>query len=185
MTSLIGKISRELMVLALVFGALTVVARAQYGGSSGGGSTGGRATDVVAPQAPDAAATRAAVETLSLDVQNSISKCAGISNSSIRSCVGDALDQYAAGLLQMKDRLPPQLAGLPDIVQTAAQRVRAAQTKRQAVQAVRAAISLVHKTIALLRADDPVILVAETREGNLVAQTLQAADNKLQKAVGL
>jgi hypothetical protein len=87
--------------------------------------------------------------------------------------------------MQLKDRLPLQLAGLPDIVETAAQQVRAAKTKKQAVKAIKTALTAIHKTIALLRADDPVILVAQTREGTLVEQTLQVADNKLERAVGL
>lgn len=47
------------------------------------------------------------------------------------------------------------------------------------------AIAAVHKTIALLRADDPVTLKAETREGAFVAETLQVASLKLKKASGL
>jgi hypothetical protein len=137
------------------------------------------------PVATADAATREAVEKLSATVQNSVSDCSGVNNAAIRSCVGDALDEYAAGLAQLRDNLPPQLAGLPDIVANAAQKVRAAKTKRQAAQAVKAAIGAVRKTIALLRADDPVVLAAQTREGNLVAETLQVADNKLEKAVGL
>jgi hypothetical protein len=133
----------------------------------------------------DEATTRAAVEKLSLDVQNLILSCAETKDSHVQSCVGDALDEYAAGLMQLKDRLAPQLSGLPDIVETAAQRVRAAKTRKQAIQAVRTAIDSVHKSIALLRADDPDILLAQTREGTLVAETLQVADSKLEKAVGL
>jgi hypothetical protein len=153
---------------------------------AGTNSPGPRApVDVAVPAAPDEAATQAAVEGLSLEVQNSIASCAGKRNSYVRSCVADALDQYAAGLMQLKDTLPPQLAGLPDIVDTAARSVRAAKTKKQAVQAVKAAIGAVQKTIALLRADDSFTLAAQTREGNLVAETLQAVDTKLEKAVGL
>jgi hypothetical protein len=153
---------------------------------AGTNSPGPRApVDVAVPAAPDEAATQAAIEGLSLEVQNSIASCAGKRNSYVRSCVADALDQYAAGLMQLKDTLPPQLAGLPDIVDTAARSVRAAKTKKQAVQAVKAAIGAVQKTIALLRADDSFTLAAQTREGNLVAETLQAVDTKLEKAVGL
>jgi hypothetical protein len=63
--------------------------------------------------------------------------------------------------------------------------VRAARTAADAVQAVRTAIGQVRKTITLLKADDPVILRAETREGSLVVDTLEAASDKLEKAVGL
>jgi hypothetical protein len=37
----------------------------------------------------------------------------------------------------------------------------------------------------LLKADEPIALQAETREGAFVAETLQVADRKLEKAVGL
>jgi hypothetical protein len=50
---------------------------------------------------------------------------------------------------------------------------------------VKAAIGQVRKTIALLEADDPVILQTETREGELVAETLEVADARLEKASGL
>jgi hypothetical protein len=63
--------------------------------------------------------------------------------------------------------------------------VRSAKTKRAAVSALRIAITAVHKSIALLRADDPLTLKVETREGSFVAETLQAADTKLERAVGL
>jgi hypothetical protein len=51
-----------------------------------------------------------------------------------------------ASLMQVRDTLPPQLAGLPDIVDTAARSVREAKTKKQAVQAVKAAIGAVQRT---------------------------------------
>ena len=47
------------------------------------------------------------------------------------------------------------------------------------------AIAEVHKTIALIRADDPITLKAQTREGAFVVETLQVANDKLEKAVGL
>jgi hypothetical protein len=50
-------------------------------------------------------------------------------------------------------------------VATAASRVRFARNPRQAIQAVRMAIAAVHKSIALLRADDPVTLKTAPREG--------------------
>ncbi|MGA2041894.1 MAG: hypothetical protein ABSG83_00835 [Roseiarcus sp.] len=100
-------------------------------------------------------------------------------------CVADALDRYAQALRDVAPRLPPALRSLPTIVADAARRVRAARTVAEAAQAVKTAIGRVRKTIALLKADDPVILRAETREGSLVADTLEAASDKLEKAVGL
>jgi len=63
--------------------------------------------------------------------------------------------------------------------------VRASKTREEAVKALKIAIAEVHKSIALLRADDPIALQTGTREGSFVAETLQVADNKLEKAVGL
>ena len=102
-----------------------------------------------------------------------------------RTCIADALDNYAAALAQLAPQMPPEFRNLPNIVATAARRVRTSQTRAQAVHALKIAISAVHKTIALLRADDPVTLTAETREGGFVVETLQVARNKLEKATGL
>ena len=63
--------------------------------------------------------------------------------------------------------------------------MRSAKTKEEAAKAVTNAIAVVHKTIALLRADDPIIVKAETRDGAFVAATLQVAQDKLEKAMGL
>jgi len=88
-------------------------------------------------------------------------------------------------LRQIVPQLPPQLRSLPDIVQTAAKRVRASRSREEAVRAVAIAIAVVHKTIALLKADDGFALRVQTREGVLVAETLEVASNKLESATGL
>jgi hypothetical protein len=102
-----------------------------------------------------------------------------------RRCIANALDDYATALRAIAPRLPPGFRELPIIVERAATKVRTARTKKEAVAAVTEAIQAVHKSIALLKADDPVALKAETRAGSFVIQTLQVADDKLQKAVGL
>jgi hypothetical protein len=102
-----------------------------------------------------------------------------------RLCVADALDAYARALRNLSPALPPRLRALPDIVSRAAQRVRVARTKAEATNAIRIAVAEVHKTISLLRADDPSLVKAETRAGGFVAETLEVANNKLEKAVGL
>ncbi len=111
--------------------------------------------------------------------QNSVGQCRDAT------CVADALDNYAAALNSLSPPLPVGLRRLPDIVSRAAQRVRQAQTRTQATRALKSAIAEVHKTLALLRADDPIVFKAETREAALVSQTLAVAENKLEKAVGL
>jgi hypothetical protein len=98
-------------------------------------------------------------------------------------CIADALDAFAEALRKLP--LPPALKKLPDIVSHAAHQVRAAKTKAQAVAAIKVAIAEVKQTIALLKSDDPVILKAETRESSFVAETLQVADAKLERSVGL
>jgi hypothetical protein len=100
-------------------------------------------------------------------------------------CVADALDNYADALRQLAPRMPSELRELPNVVARAAKQVRIAKTKGQALSAVRNAVAEVHKAIALLRADDPITLSAGTREGAFVVETLQYADDKLEKAVGL
>jgi len=100
-------------------------------------------------------------------------------------CIADALDAYAAELRNLSPPLAPELRTLPDIVSRAARRVRQAKTRAQATAAIKVAIAEVHKTIALLKADDPIIVKAETRQGAFVAETLAVADDKLEKASGL
>jgi chaperonin cofactor prefoldin len=88
-------------------------------------------------------------------------------------------------LRQLAPLSPPELRNLPITVERAATKVRTARTKKEAIAAMTNAIAEVHKTIALLKADDPVYLRSGTRDGELVVETLQVADDKLQKAVGL
>lgn len=122
---------------------------------------------------------------LSVNAQNAISNCSVGNEANVRKCIGGVLDDYSAGLENLKQQLPPQLQSLPNIVATAAKRVRAATTTKQAVQALKVAISAVRKTISLLRADDPLTLQTQTREGQFVSQTLEVANLKLEKAAGL
>ena len=100
-------------------------------------------------------------------------------------CVADALDRYAAALRQIAPRLPPALRNLPGIVARAAKRARAATSAQEAVLILRHAIAQVHKSIALLKADDPLEQRADTRAGGFVVATLHIAQEKLETAVGL
>jgi hypothetical protein len=174
------------ILLAALIVQDTALARGPGSGSGGSGSSGGASsgggsgalsrsviernnpqTDVD-PQPAAARAAEAAISVCSVDDPR---------------CIADALDAYAAALRKLP--LPPALKNLPDIVSRAANQVRAAKTHAQAVHAIKAAIAEVHKTIALLKADDPVVFKAETRSGALVAETLEVADHKLEKAIGL
>jgi hypothetical protein len=100
-------------------------------------------------------------------------------------CIADAFDAYADALRELAPSLPPQLRSLPNIVARAAKKIRVSRSSAEAVKAIKAAIAEVRKSITLLRADDAVTRQAGTREGSLVAQTLQVADAKLESAVGL
>src|SRR5579883_1794797 len=169
-----------LAVLALVF--LILPAYAQEGGPSGPSGPGGNGaphlpSTTVAP-VPDGGQ---GVQAASRAAETAIDQC----GRDDRLCIADALDAYAAALRNLSPPLAPQLRGLPDVVSRAARRVRQAKTRAQAAKAIKIAIAAVHKTIALLKADDPVILKAETRQGAFVAETLAVAQNKLEKAVGL
>ena len=119
------------------------------------------------------------VSSASSIAEQAISQCQGDDPN----CLADALENYADALRSLP--LAPGLSRLPDIVSRAAHRIRQARTPAQATKAIKVAIAEVHKTIALIRADDPIMRKAETRQGALVAQTLEAADDKLEKAVGL
>jgi hypothetical protein len=142
-------------------------------GSGGGGHpTTGFASD------PDPIG---AVQAASQAADQAIALC----DTRTRRCIADALDEYATALRALAPQLPPAFRDLPVIVEQAATRVRTARTKKEAIAAVTSAIQAVHKSIALLKADDPVALRAETRASSFVIQTLQVADDKLEKAVGL
>jgi hypothetical protein len=152
-------------------------ASAGPGGGNGGGAGGGHSPSsfAVDPDSTSAvqAASQAADETI------------GLCEEKTRRCIANALDDYATALRAIAPRLPPGFRDLPIIVERAATKVRTARSKKEAIAAVTDAIQAVHKSIALLKADDPVALRAETRASSLVIETLQVADDKLEKAVGL
>jgi hypothetical protein len=127
---------------------------------------------------PDPAA---AVESATAEAQNAISVC----QQDDFKCLADALEAYATALRNLSPALPPELHKLPDILSKAALGVRAAKTKAEAANAIKAAIVEVHKTISLITADDALTRSVETREGALVAQTLEVARVKLVQASGL
>lgn len=163
----------------------------EFAADDGNGGTAVAAPDRRAPgpagespgnsEAADFVAVEQTINALSRQAERAIGECSLDSPD----CVADVLDIYAADLEPIAPQLPPQLQSLPDVVATASWRVRNSQTKREAVQALKIAIGEVRKAIALIRADDPVTRKVETREGALVAETFQVADNKLEKAVGL
>jgi hypothetical protein len=174
--------SRLPFVLHLAFAALLCGSVAAYaygpggGGAAGGGTSGGH-TRSAPPGDPEPTVS---IQAASQAAQQAIDVC----DIHTPRCIADALDEYAAALRALAPRLPPELRNLPVIVQRAATRVRAAKTKTEAIAAVKDAIVAVHKSIALLKAEDPTFRAAE-REGAFVTQTLQVADAKLEKAMGL
>jgi hypothetical protein len=168
------------------FGALIFQANAQTApgpGHAPASTSEGRSVGGVAPPAGAGPDGSSAVKSVTRSAESAISICPDDTNS--QRCIADALDAYADALRNLSPSLPPDLQELPDIVSRAARQVRQAKTKAQAIKAVQIAIAEVHKTISLLKADDPVVLKVETREGAFVAETLEVADNKLEKAVGL
>jgi hypothetical protein len=123
----------------------------------------------------------AAIREASAVAQGAILAC----ETGTQNCVADALDLYAATLANLAPQLPPEMHSLPTIVATAAKKVRAAKTRGEATRAIKSAIAQVHKVILLLNADDTPVREAGVREGTLVVDTLQTADNRLEKAAGL
>ena len=92
-----------------------------------------------------------AVKDLSSATQDYIRAC----GCATQACIADALDQYSQALAQVAPRLPPRLRNAPDIVATAARRVRVARTKTEALRALHDAIAAIHKDIEFVRAEDP------------------------------
>jgi hypothetical protein len=137
------------------------------------------------PGAPPVGANgaEASISNLSRSAQQAIDACDRVKTTT--RCVADVLDRFAIELAEIAPQLPPPLRVLPNIVATSARKVRAARTKTEAVNAIREAIVAVHKSIALVRADDPDAHQVATREGAFVAATLEVAGAKLEKAVGL
>ena len=105
--------------------------------------------------------------------------CAG------RDCIADVLDAYAAKLAVVAPRLPARLRNLPSVVSKAAKRVRAAKSLREAVKVLRVAVTTVNKEIELIRAGGSETASASTRGGELVADTLEFAAARLERAAGI
>jgi hypothetical protein len=135
----------------------------------------------LAPPAADPSNALASVEAASSQAEQAVAQCSLDSPD----CIADVFDAYAAALRELAPHLPPQLRSLPTIVARAANKIRASRSSAEAVKAIKVAIAEVRKSITLLRADDGLTRQAGTREGSLVAQTLQVADAKLESAVGL
>ncbi|THD47280.1 MAG: hypothetical protein E7774_05345 [Bradyrhizobium sp.] len=100
-------------------------------------------------------------------------------------CIADALDKYAQALAQVASRLPPRLQNAPDIIATAARRVRVARTKKEALSALSDAIAAIHKDIELVQAEDPSNDPHRTRSADFMVETLNVASLSLEKAGGL
>jgi hypothetical protein len=169
---------------ALAAGANGSAADGSTGGGMGGGPGAGAGGGQFgqAPGAPGL--TSADPKRATRSAELALSHCSG-GFAGERQCVADALEAYAQALRELSPSLSPPLQGLPEIVSRAAQQVRAAKTREAAVRAIKIAIGEVRKTISLIRADDLGQFNAETRAGAFVAETLEVADNKLEKAVGL
>jgi hypothetical protein len=147
-------------------------------GNSASWLTFGASTVVDNKVAPDA---EAALKAASDQAQEAMQQC----QVDVSPCIADALDAYAAALQKLAPELPPRLRTLPSVIEKAARQVRVAKSKAEAVRAIKTAIATVHKTISLLKADDPVTRQAGTRDGTLLVETLQVASDKLEKVVGL
>jgi hypothetical protein len=177
-----------LVALLSTAAAAVCLARSAPGPGAGAGASaasgvgaGGPSRTVFARPPPDPGVGEPTIESVSRQAARAIDAC----RDDPRPCVADALEAYANALRRLAPRLAPPLRNLPDIVARAAVRVRASHTNREAIGAVADAILQVHKVIALLRADDPITLNAETRSGAQVAAILEAADVRLEKATGL
>jgi hypothetical protein len=103
-------------------------------------------------------------------------------------CIADALDVYADELEAPAVALPEETRPAPAVIRQAAARVRSAPSRQAARAAVSEAVTEVRKSISLIRADEPVyntLAEMQTRQGTIIAEGLQYAEAKLERAVGL
>jgi hypothetical protein len=168
---------------ALLLFTSALPALAKGDGPGGGASSAAAASGSTGPTHGNNNGAETSVANLSRGTQMSIDSCD--LRKAPTECVADALDKYADELAEISPQFPPSMRDLPEVVRTAARKVRAAKTKTEAVRAIKAAIVVVHKTIELLKADDSISHQVATREGGFVAATLEVAGAKLEKAVGL
>lgn len=148
------------------------------GGAPGAGSCGGGLSLPAAPNFQDVNDT---VKDLSRDTQAYIRDCGCVA----QACIADALDEYARALAEIAPRLPPRLQNAPEIIATAARRVRIARTKKEALTALNDAMAAIHKDIELVKAEDPNADPRNTRGGDFVVETLSVASLSLEKGGGL
>ena len=102
-----------------------------------------------------------------------------------QACIADALDEYARALAEIAPRLPPRLQNAPEIIATAARRVRVARTKKAALAALSDAMAAIHKDLELVKAEDPNADPRNTRGGDFMIETLSVASLSLEKGGGL
>jgi hypothetical protein len=103
-------------------------------------------------------------------------------------CIAEALEIYADELEQPVVALPPPLKPVPTVIRRAAAKVRAAPTRKAARAAVAEAVKQVRKSITLIKAEEPAfasLADMQTRQGTIIAQNLERADAKLERAIGL
>lgn len=103
----------------------------------------------------------------------------------VRTCLADALDNYAEALAKVAPRLPPRLRDMSSVVAKAAHRVRTAHSKAEAEAAFSEAIAHIHKEIELIRVEDADKQERLTRSGNFVVGTLETAKSTLERADAL
>lgn len=157
------------------------------GGSGGGGPTLGTGR----PGELDAArSTLAAIERSSNELEAKVANCENRFQrqkavSEYKTCVGDALEQYADALDAKALSLPGPMRGIPAVIRQAARQVRTARTIQEARAAVGAALVEVRKAIALIRADDPAIGQLQLRQANRIASALGSVETRLSRATGL
>jgi hypothetical protein len=103
-------------------------------------------------------------------------------------CIATAMAIFANDLEKPEVALPEETQPVPEIIRTAARKVLNAPDRETARAAVAEALVEVKKTIELIKADEPVYATLadmQTRQGNIIAEGLQVAEAKLERAVGI
>jgi hypothetical protein len=103
-------------------------------------------------------------------------------------CIATAMTIFADDLEKPEVALPEPTQPAPQIIRTAARKVRDAPDRETARAAVAEAVVEVRETIELIRADEPVFATLadmQTRQGDIIVAGLEVAEAKLERAVGL
>jgi hypothetical protein len=141
------------------------------------------------PPVGPAKRTLVIIESASQAFTNDVDRCdVNLPAEVFHDCIADAMEKYATALESPRVVLPEVMQPAPQIIRRAAAKVRAAPTRRAARAAVTEAVREVRQRIALIRAEEPafrIVAEVQTEQATTIAESLEVAEAKLERAIGL